>query len=140
MTAFQELFAAPTGRHVFSLALAAFIDIIVFLLAYASGPYFFGNTEERWFAAAASLEGLDAQVFARDFLRKFSAGPRGMARVEATALSAGEQQLCLLLNAKGMAATREEDGHLYYVLDERIHEQLLESLANQNLRFRLAVS
>jgi hypothetical protein len=140
ITAFQELFTAPTGRHAFAFALAAFIDIIVFLLAYASGPYFFGNTEERWFRAAASVDGLDEQVFARDFLRKFAPGPRGMARVEAAALSPGEQQLCLLLNAKGMAATREEEGRLYYVLDEGIHEQLLESLASQGLRLRLAVS
>src|SRR5205085_9411453 len=46
--AFQELFTAPTARHVFSFALAAFIDLIVFLLAFASGPYFFGEREQRW--------------------------------------------------------------------------------------------
>jgi hypothetical protein len=86
------------------------------------------------------VDSLDEQVFARDFLRKFTPGPRGMARVEAAALSPGEQQLCLLLNAKGMAATREEEGRMYYVLDEGIHEQLLESLASQGLRLRLAVS
>jgi hypothetical protein len=40
LIAFQELFKAPTARHVFSFALAAFIDIIVFLLALASGHTF----------------------------------------------------------------------------------------------------
>jgi hypothetical protein len=136
LLAFQELATAPTHKHVFALALAAFIDIIVFLLAYASGPYFFGSAEQRWFAAAAALDGLDEQVFARDFLRKFTPSPRGMARVDAAALSAGEQQLCLLLNAKGMAVTREEEGRLYYLLDEGIHEGLLESLASQGFRLK----
>src|SRR5207302_9011091 len=36
LIAFRELFTAPTARHVFSFALAAFIDIVVFLLAFAS--------------------------------------------------------------------------------------------------------
>jgi hypothetical protein len=40
MVAFTELLTNPGGRHIFSLALAAFIDIVVFLLAYSSGPLF----------------------------------------------------------------------------------------------------
>jgi len=57
--AFRELITAPTARHVFSFALAAFIDIIVFLLAFASGPYFSGSREQRWLAASAALDGVD---------------------------------------------------------------------------------
>jgi len=32
------------------------------------------------------------QIFVRDFLRKLTPDPRGMARVEASSLSPGEQQ------------------------------------------------
>ncbi|HZT31927.1 MAG TPA: hypothetical protein VFA33_18705 [Bryobacteraceae bacterium] len=138
LIAFQELLTAPTNRHVFSLALAAFIDIIVFLLAYASGPYFFGSAEQRWFSAGAALEALDHQVFVRDFLRKLTAGPRGVARVEAAALTPGEQQVCLLLVGKGSAAIQEEEGKTWYLLSPEVHEQLLEALASQGFRLRAA--
>jgi len=77
LVAFQELFTAPTPRHAFALALAAFIDLVVFLLAFASGPYFFGAEEQRWISGGAALEGIDLQIFTRDFLRKLSPGPRG---------------------------------------------------------------
>ena len=136
LIAFQELFTAPTGRHVFAFALAAFIDIIVFLLAYSSGPQFFGSPEERWCSAAAALDGLDDQIFVRDFLRKLTPTVRGMARVEASALTPGEQQLCLLFASKRLAVTTEEDGKLYYLLDHEAHEQLLESLAAQRFPMR----
>jgi hypothetical protein len=138
LVAFEELFTAPTPRHVFALLLAAFIDIVVFLLAFATGPYFFGSAEQRWISAGAALEGLDRQIFTRDFLRKLAPGPRGMARVEAAALTPGEQQLCLLLAAKGLAVVMEEDGRRYYMLDQGIHEQLLESLASQEFPLRAA--
>ena len=69
--------------------LVAFIDIIVFLLAYASGPYFFGRSEQRWLAAAAALDSSDGQVFARSFFSKLSPSPRGMAGVEEASLSPG---------------------------------------------------
>jgi len=138
LVAFTELFADPTPRHVFALVLAAFIDVVVFLLAFASGPYFFGAAEQRWIAAGATLDGMDAQVFARNFLRKLSPGPRGMARVEVTALTAGEQQLCLLLAAKKLAVITEEDTKRYYLLDQAIHEHLLESLASQEFPLRAA--
>jgi hypothetical protein len=82
LIAFQELFTAPTARHVFSFALAAFIDIIVFLLAWASGPYFFGSSEQGWVASCASMDGLDEQIFVRGFLSKVTPTLRGMARVE----------------------------------------------------------
>jgi len=110
LIAFADLFSAPTSRHLFAFSLAAFIDIIVFLLAYASGPYFFGAPEDRWFAAGASLDSCDNQVFMRGFLRKFGASQQGMARVDAGGLSPGEQQLCLLLVAKGLAAQVREEG------------------------------
>ncbi len=138
LVAFEELFTAPTSRHVFALMLAAFIDVVVFLLAFATGPYFFGAAEQRWISAGAALEGLDRQIFTRDFLRKLTPGPRGMARVEAAALTPGEQQLCLVLAAKGLAVVVEEDGRQYYMLDQSIHEQLLESLASQQFPLRAA--
>ena len=138
LVAFEELFTAPTSRHVFALMLAAFIDVVVFLLAFATGPYFFGAAEQRWISAGAALEGLDRQIFTRDLLRKLAPGPRGMARVEAAALTPGEQQLCLLLAAKGLAVVVEEDGRRYYMLDQSIHEQLLESLASQEFPLRAA--
>lgn len=136
MVAFRELFTAPGPRHVFAFTLAAFIDVIVFLVAFASGPYFFGGDGQRWVAASAALESLDDQVFVRDFLRKLTPTVRGMARVEASALTPGEQQLCLLLVAKRMAATVEEEGRLVYLLDQSAHEQLLESLAAQGFPLR----
>jgi hypothetical protein len=136
MVAIQELFTTPGPRHVFALALAAFIDIIVFLLAYSSGPYFFGSTEQRWLRGGAALDAMDAQVFARDFLRKLSPSPRGMARVEAATLSPGEQQLCLLLISKRLAAPIEEDQKLWYLLDEHLHEQLFDLLATENIHLR----
>jgi hypothetical protein len=138
LVAFEELFSAPTSRHIFALMLAAFIDVVVFLLAFATGPYFFGGAEHRWISAGAALEGLDQQIFTRDFLRKLVPGPRGMARVETAALTPGEQQLCLLLAAKSLAVVVEEDGRQYYMLDQSIHEQLLESLASQQFPLRAA--
>jgi hypothetical protein len=138
LVAFQELFTAPTPRHAFALALATFIDVVVFLLAFASGPYFFGTAEHRWISAGAALEGLDQQIFSRDFLRKLTPGPRGMARVDSAMLTAGEQQLCLLLAAKKLAVIGEEDGKKYYMLEPGIHEHLLESLASQNFPLRAA--
>src|SRR5262249_26871222 len=70
LIAFKCLFSNPSGRHGFAFLLAAFIDVIVALLAYAAGPVLFGNSEKRWFAAGAALDALDSQVFVRDLLRK----------------------------------------------------------------------
>jgi hypothetical protein len=140
LIAFQELFTAPTARHVFSFALAAFIDIIVFLLAFASGPYFFGSSEHRWVAASAALDGLDEQVFVRGFLNKLTPTLRGMAQVEPEKLSSGEQQLCLVLVSKALAMVQEEDGKRFYLLDQTIHERLLECLATQGLPLRASAT
>jgi len=136
LIAFQELVSAPGSRHVFAFSLAAFIDLIVFLLAYSSGPYFFGAPEERWIAAGATLDSSDEQVFTRNLLRKLMPSAQGMARVDASGLSPGEQQLCLLLVSNGHAAQVHEEGKLFYLLDKRIHEQMVESLANPGLSLR----
>lgn len=136
--AFQGL-AAPTQRHALALALAAFIDVIVFLLAYASGPHLFGSAERRWVAAGAAMDAADGQVFVRDLLRKTNPGSQGTARVEVATLSPGERQLCMLLAAKGLAVHVEEEGELYYLLDAGIHESLVESLATPGLPLRSAM-
>ena len=138
LVAFEELFTAPTPRHAFALALAMFIDVIVFLLAFASGPYFFGAAEHRWVSAGAALEGIDHQIFTRGFLRKLTPGSRGTARVDVTILTPGEQQLCLLLSAKKLAVLLDDGGKTYYMLEPGIHEHLLESLASQSFPLRAA--
>lgn len=131
LMAFRELFSKPTGYHSFAFILAVFVDAIVSLLAYAAGPVLFGNAEKRWFAAGAALDALDSQVFVRDFLRKMVPDPRGMARVDVSGLSAGEQQVCLILASKELAATLEENGKHFYLLSPEVHEQLLETSAGQ---------
>jgi hypothetical protein len=140
LIAFQELFTAPTARHVFSFALAAFIDIIVFLVALASGPYFFGSNEQGWVAASAAMDGLDEQIFVRGFLNKLTPTLRGMARVEPEKLSGGEQQFCLVLVGKALALVQEEDGKRFYLLDKSIHEILLECLATRGLPLRASAT
>jgi hypothetical protein len=63
-----------------------------------------------------------------------------MARVEPEKLSGGEQQLCLVLVSKGLALIQEDDGKRYYLLDQTIHELLLESLATQGLPLRASAT
>lgn len=136
LIAFSDLFTAPSSRHIFAFALAAFIDIVVFLLAYASGPYFFGAPEERWYSAGAALDSSDDQIFVRNLLRKLSPSPQGMARVDSAGLSPGEQQLCLLLLSKGLAVQVHEDGKTFYLLDQQIHEHMVDSLASRGISLR----
>jgi hypothetical protein len=136
LVAFEELFTAPTARHVFSFALAAFIDIIVFLVAFASGPYFFGSSEQGWVAASAAMDGLDEQIFVRGFLSQLMPTVRGMARVDPEKLSVGEQHFCLVLVGKALALIQEEDGKRFYLLDKSIHEMLLECLSTRGLPLR----
>jgi hypothetical protein len=112
--------------------------LVVFLLAFASGPYFFGTEEQRWVSGGAALEGLDLQIFTRDFLRNLGLGPRGMARVDVTMLTPGEQQICLVLAAKKLAVVIEDDGKKYYMPEQGIHEHLLGSLAVQDFPLRAA--
>ena len=136
MVAFTELFTNPGARHIFSLALAAFIDIVVFLLAYSSGPYFFGAPEQRWCEAGAALDSSQSPLFVRGFLNKLRPGKQGMPRVDSEELSPGEQQLCMMLVAKGQAAVVEEAGKSYYLLDPQTHESLLETMASGNFTLR----
>jgi hypothetical protein len=138
MNAFQELFSAPTSRHLFSLALATFIDVIVFLLAFASGPYFYGATEERMCAAGAALDANEEQVFVRELLRKMRPSGQGLARVEASALTPGEQQYCLAMAQRGQAVVEESADGPAYLLDREVHERLMESLAQRGLPLRAA--
>jgi hypothetical protein len=138
--AFTELFSAPTSRHVLAFTLAAFIDLIVFLLAYASGPFFFGSPEVLWLRAGAALDSADEQVFARDLLRKVGPGAQGLTRVEAAALSPGELQLVLLFASRGLAAPVEEEGRRFYLLDASVHRTLAESLADRRLPLRASAA
>ena len=138
MVAFTELVSAPTSRHLFAFGLAAFIDVIVFLLAFASGPYFFGSAEQRWCAAAATLDAADSQVFARSLLRKLEPAPDGLPRVDDATLSPGERQLCMLLVNKGLAASRDVDGRRFYVIDPAFQESLLETLVTRGMPLRAA--
>ena len=140
MIAFTELLSAPTSRHVLAFTLAAFIDLIVFLLAYASGPFFFGAPEVLWVRAGAALDAADEQVFARDLLRKVGPSLQGLARVEAAALSPGERQLVLLLASRGLAAPVEEQGRPGYLLDASVHRSLAESLADRRLPLRASAA
>jgi hypothetical protein len=138
MIAFSELFGAPTSRHLFSLALATFIDVVVFLLAYSAGPYFAGTPERRWCRASAAVDDADELVFARGLLRKIIPGPQGSARVAVDQLSPGELQLCLLLVGRGLAAPSEQDGRQYYLIDPAFQEALLESVSGRGLSLRAA--
>ena len=125
---FTELFSAPTGRHVFSLALAAFIDVIIILIALVSS----GAPESQWASGAAALDSLDAQVFARDLLRKVRVAPGGLARISEEGLSPGETQLLLLLSNRGLA-TQADGG---FLLDPGYHASLVEGLAVRGVPLR----
>lgn len=138
LLAFTELIAAPTPRHAFSFILAAFIDIIIFLLAYASGPHLSGSPEQRMTAAAASLESVDGQVFLRDLLRKVSAAPGALARIDQANLSSAEQQFLLMLAARGQASQMDGPNGAYWLIDAATHASLLESLSDRSLPLRAA--
>jgi hypothetical protein len=141
MRSFEELLTKPSARNVFSVALAAFIDLIVFLLAFAAGPYLHGEPDQRWYAAGAALDSHDQQVFARDLLRKMRPGRQGLPRVDAEGLTDGERQLCLLLVNHGQAALQEEqDGSAYYLIEAETHRRLAESIATPSLPFRAAAA
>ena len=136
LLAVTELVTAPTPRHVFSFVLAAFIDIIVFLLAYASGPHFFGSREEQWLRAGARLEGVDDPAFLRGLLRKVTAGPEGTARLDASQLTPGELQLCLMLTGQGQASAVENQGSRCYLIEPRAFESLVETMAGEGISWK----
>jgi len=136
LRAFSELTTAPGGRNVFALLLATFIDVIVFLLAFASGPYFNGSAEERWRRGAASLDAVDDQVFLRGLLSKLQASPMGLSSAPVEDLTPGERQFMLALEASGMAVVEERDGRLHYHIDREIQQRILESLAEPGIAMR----
>lgn len=49
---------------------------------------------------------------------------------------AGEQQLCLVLTARGKAVTAEEQGRAYYLIDPEVHELLLDAIASHGFRLK----
>lgn len=136
LRAFSELATAPGGRNVFALLLAAFIDIIIFLLAFAAGPFFSGSPDERWRRGAAALDAVDDQVFLRGLLSKMQATPMGLSSVPVDDLSPGERQFLLALEAAGLAVAHDRDGRLTYHLDRAIHRRILESLADPGIAMR----
>jgi hypothetical protein len=136
LIAFTELLTGPTSRNVLAFTLAAFIDLIVFLVAYASGPFLFGAPEKRWLAAAAALDAADQQVFVRGLLRKIEPGSQGLPEVAAEALSPGERQLLLVLSSRGLAFSAGADGRRHYLLDAMLHQGLVESLSEPGLALR----
>lgn len=141
LLAFTELFADPTSRHVFSLILAASFDIIIFLVAYVSGPHLQGSPEHRAAIGAAALDSLDHQVFTRDFLRKVRPAPGGLARIDARDLSPGEAQLLMILSSRGMAteaADLNQNGESYFLLNPDTHAALVESLSHRGVPLRAA--
>jgi hypothetical protein len=137
--AFTELFSAPKSRHIVAFTLAAFIDLVVFLLAWASGPLVFGPPEDRWLRAAALLDSADEDVFTRDLLSKLEPTAQGLARLDPAALTAGERQFLLLLESRGQAAPIEEAHHRLYVLAPAIHQSLMDRLANRRLPLAVAL-
>jgi uncharacterized membrane protein YphA (DoxX/SURF4 family) len=134
--AFTEILTAPTSRHVLAFTLAAFIDLIVFLLASASGPFLFGAPERRLLAAAAALDGAEEQVFVRGLLHKTTHGSQGLPQIEAEALSPGERQLLLALASRGLSFPAGQEGRRHYLLDASLHRSLVESLAEPGLALR----
>ena len=140
MMAFRDLVEQPLGQPMLSLGLAAFIDIIVFLLAYSSGPYFHGSAERRWTRAAAVVDTADPQVFARNFLRKLKSSSRGLPCMLYSEMSPGDRQLCLILASKGLAAVSEEGGEPCYLIDSLVQEELLQSLVEPGLPLRAAAA
>jgi len=136
LLAFTELMAAPTPRHAFSFTLAAFLEVIIFLVAYAAGPHVHGATGERATRAAAAIESLDGQVFTRDLLRKVRPAPGGLGRVDAAEVTPGEAQLLIVLAARGQAAQVDDPSGTYWLLSPETHEALVDSLAVRGVPLR----
>lgn len=137
LLAFQELFSTPTSRHLLAFLLAAFIDLVVFLVAAASAPHLAGSPEQRACAAAAALDGVEAQVLTRNLLCKLEADVRGLARIPFHGLTPGERHLCLALCAHRQA-TCQESGHFLLEMETLLH--LAESLTPPGIALRTAAA
>jgi hypothetical protein len=51
-------------------------------------------------------------------------------------LTPGERQFCILLTGKHLATLSDEDGRQRYLLDESIHQQLVESMDARSATLR----
>lgn len=136
MVAFQELSTNPSGMPLLALLLAAFIDVVVFLLAFSAGPHLAGSGEMRWVKASATVDAADSQVFLRGFLRKVEAGSNGAARLDYDRLSEGERQLVMALSAEGLAAVSTSEDGREVTLDDVAYQNMLQSLASPSMRLR----
>lgn len=136
LLAFTELIAEPTPRHAFSFTLAAFLDVIIFLVAYAAAPHMHGSTEQRATQAAAAIESLDGQVFTRELLRKVRPAPGGLGRVDAVDVTPGEAQLLIVLASRGQATQVDDPSGLYWLLAPEAHEALVDSLSIRGVPLR----
>lgn len=129
LLAFTELLSAPTPRHVFSFALATFLDVIIFLVAFASGPQLAGAAEQRFADGAANMASMNRQVFLHGLLNKVTAAPGGLARLRDRELTAQEMQYLLLLTAEGRAEQSEDDAGIYWLLGQEAHAAMVDSLS-----------
>ncbi|MBM3784606.1 MAG: hypothetical protein FJW30_09625 [Acidobacteria bacterium] len=136
LLSFEELLTAPTSRHAFSFVLAAFIDVIIFLVALAAGPHMEGSPVGHVANAAAALESLDGQVFTRDLLRKVRPSAGGLGRIDAHDLSPGEAQMLLVLVARGAATQVDNEDGAYWLLTPETHAAMIESLAVRGVPLR----
>lgn len=138
LVAFDELASNASGRPAFSLALAAFIDVVIFLLAWAAGPHMSGPSEQRWWMAGAAIDGADPQIFLRGFLRKMYPATSGGVCVASDQLTPGEQQLCLALSNHRLAVITRQEDRLVYLVEENTHQVLLSALATPSFSMRAA--
>ncbi len=131
LISFKGLFTHPTNTRLTAMALAVFIDVTVFILAFAAGPHFSGASQQTWFRAGALLDQTKEQDFLGGFLRKCRLIPgSGVLSLEESSFSAGQQHLCALLAAKGLVTLRSSKGS--WVIDPHLHEFLMESLAGNS--------
>ncbi|MGD0499061.1 MAG: hypothetical protein ABSC23_11555 [Bryobacteraceae bacterium] len=138
--AFQELITTPSSRHISAFALAAFIDIIVFLLAYASGPHVLGIPHQVWLRAGAALDGRDERTFIHDFLGKLTLVPGEITLgIKESDFSPGERQFCAALAAKGLMMPAEHNTDTW-ILDGTMHEELMQSLATRGAASQAAAT
>ncbi len=134
--AFEELASNPGGRPLLALSLAAFVDIVIFLLAFSAGPHLAGSGEMQWVRAASTVDSADPQLFLRRFLRKVDADESGAARIEYAGLSEGERQLVMALVGQNQAAMVTEGDRRVVALDSGAYQNMLQTLTRPSVRLR----